>query len=309
MTRGLGAVVLGALLWPSPVAGQAWVPPARAGSVSVFVQQIKNTGHLLDDGTLLPDGKSVNVGVGMEVEYGITDRLSMTAGLPHISSKYIGPGETPFQFLPVDACRCYHNDWQDISIAGRYNVVNLARRTMVTPSVTFVVPSHTYAYRGEAVAGRGLREWQFAVDAGHRLDVISRRLAVDGRYAYAIVQRVLDIPNNRSNASAGVRWAFSRRVSARGMLSWQRTHGGLRMPQDVAPYPERIPEHDRLLQDNYLHIGASVGFSISPSLDVFASATRYISGTNSHAGHVFTVGFSVPFEFHAKAPGGSSGSR
>ena len=31
------------------------------------------------------------------------DRLSVSAMLPHVSAKYIGPGDTPFNFLPVHA--------------------------------------------------------------------------------------------------------------------------------------------------------------------------------------------------------------
>ncbi|HYR84162.1 MAG TPA: hypothetical protein VE422_08800, partial [Terriglobia bacterium] len=42
-----------------------------------------------------------------------------------------------------------------------------------------------YEFRGEAVVGRNLKELQFAVDVGRRLDAISENLSVQGRYSYA----------------------------------------------------------------------------------------------------------------------------
>jgi hypothetical protein len=300
VSRGsLAAVAV--LAFSRPVAGQAWVPPAGVGAVSLTYQIIDNTGHRLTDGSLLDDGKSTNMGVAVEAEYAITDRFSVSAGLPFVSAKYRGPGPTPFVFLPVDSCHCWHSGFQDFSFAGRYNIVNGA--FALTPSATFGVPSHDYDFRGEATLGAHLEELRLAIDAGQRLDGVSPKLSVQTRYAYTIVERPLGIAHNRSNATFEGGYAVTRRLSARGWVSLQRTHGGLRLgapgsglepPGDVNTL-ERQFQHDRLLRDNNWRTGAGLAYSL-PQFDVFGSYIDYVSGTDAHSGHVFTVGVSWPFE-------------
>jgi hypothetical protein len=240
----------------------------------------------------------------VESEYAFSDRFSVIAGLPYVFAKYVGPNppRPPLPFQLLDQCYCWNSGWQDFGFTARYNIVNGA--FALTPSVAIGVPSHQYEFRGESVLGRDLREVRVAVDAGRRLDTISPKLSVQGRYSYAIVEQVLDIPNNRSNASLEGAYAFTRRFSARGVASWQRTHGGLRLgsaPPATLEFPgevntqDRLEQHDRLLRDNYFHAGAGAAYSF-PALDLFASYTEYVSGTDSHAGRVFSVGVSWPFE-------------
>ncbi len=286
---------LAVLASASSAAPQAWIPPAGAGSLNFLVQKIDNTGHFLTDGSRLDEGQSTNVGLYVEADYALTDRLAISAGLPYVFAKYIGRNPTPFNFLPVDACRCWHSGWQDVSAALRYNVVNGSFG--LTPSLSVGMPSRGYDYRGEAVVGRRLRELRIGVDAGHRLDAISSRLAVQGRYSYAFVERVLSVPNNRSNVGIEANYAASARLSMRAFTSWQRTHGGLRFPADITS-DDLLVQHDRILRDNSFHAGGGAAFSW-PRFDVFGSYVAYASGTDSHAGRIVTVGISWPFQLAA----------
>ena len=289
----------------TPAWAQAWVPPAGLGSVTVAVQTINNTGHIDTDGVFLRIGRSVNTRIHFEADYALTDRLSVSAGLPFVFARYTDPLPygPPIPFPARDDCRCWQSGWQDFGFTARYNVINGA--FALTPSVTVGVPSHDYEYRGEAVVGQRLKELRLAVDAGQRLDAISPRLSVQGSYSYAFVERVLaDVPNNRSNAKVEAGFVITRRLAARGLLLWQHVHGGLRFggsdssalpfPGDVNT-PERMFEHDRLLRDNNLRLGASIAYSL-PQLDVFASYVEFVRGTDSHAGRAFTAGISWPFE-------------
>jgi hypothetical protein len=167
------------------------------------------------------------------------------------------------------------------------------------------MPSHDYEFRGEAVLGRHLREVRIAMDAGLRLDRISRNLSVQGRYAYAFVERVIGIPSNRSNVNVeGAYLLLKGRLATRGFASWQRTHGGLLFgspepatlvfPGEVNT-PERVFQHDRIMRDNYFHAGGGVAYSFR-QLDVFGSYNAFVSGTDTHAGRALTVGVSWPFE-------------
>jgi hypothetical protein len=72
------------------------------------------------------------------------------------------------------------------------------------------------------------------------------------------------------------------------VLAIQRTHGGLRFPDDVAPFPERYSEFHRLLQDNYFEAGAGVSYAWG-DWDLSFSAIKTVSGTNTHNVHVYTM--------------------
>jgi hypothetical protein len=296
------ALVVCAAFVPAPAHAQAWPAPAGAGSVTLSTQVIDNTGHRLSDGFLLQDGKSRSAGAGLDVDFALTDRLAVSLGLPYVAAKFIGPGPPPLVFRPVDRCRCWNSAWQNVNAAVRYTVINGV--VALTPSLTVVVPSHNYEWLGEAVVGFGLRELRLAVDAGVRLEQVSPRLAISTRYQYAAVEDVLDVPNNRSNASLTLSYLLSERLSVRSGASWQRTHGGLRfgsLPGAALVVPgeantaERFFQHDRLLRDNHWHVGGGVTYSL-PRVDVFASYLQFVAGTDTHAGKALTLGVSVPFQ-------------
>src|SRR5688500_3092093 len=197
-----GALARGALalvfFWTgvSHASAQACVPPAGIGVVSFVYQDINNTNHRLTDGSLFDGYDSVSRGVLVNLDYAVSDRLSFSVGIPYIGSKYTGP-EPSFFGLALDDCFCWNHGWQDLGVTVRYNLANEA--FAFTPSVSVGVPSQDYEYFGEAVLGRNLNEVRLAVDAGQRLDAISDRLSVSGRYSFALVEKVLDLQNNRSN--------------------------------------------------------------------------------------------------------------
>jgi hypothetical protein len=287
--RAIVAFVVVAL-WSAPAHGQAWVPPAGIGVVSIVYQTIDNTNHRLADGSLLDGYDSVSRGVLLALDYAFTDRFSISLGVPYVGSKYTGP-EPSFFGLAVDDCFCWNHGWQDLGLTARYNLSNAA--FALTPSVSLGVPTHNYDYFGEAVLGRNLNELRIAVDAGQRLDAISDRLSVSGRYSFAFVEKVLGLPNNRSNFAVEANVLAMRRLATRFGLSWQRSHGGLRSTELISD--EQFSQYDRLLKDNNFHINGGVAYSL-PAMDVFASYVHYAAGTDTHVGHAVTAGLSIPFE-------------
>ena len=72
-------------------AAQPWVPAVGVGSVTLSYQRITNSGHRLSDGFLAEVGQSLNMGLYLEAEYAVTNRLSLVAGLPYVFGKYTGP--------------------------------------------------------------------------------------------------------------------------------------------------------------------------------------------------------------------------
>ena len=117
-------LVLGALFGTSGLAtAQAWVQPARVGAVNIVFQDVQHTGHLLHDGSELGGYDSESQGLLIEFDYAITDRFSITFGIPYIGSRYIGP-EPSFFGLEIDDCHCWNRGWQDFGFTARYNVKN-----------------------------------------------------------------------------------------------------------------------------------------------------------------------------------------
>ena len=210
-------IVASVLVASATVSAQAWVAPARVGAVNFIFQNVDHTGHLLTDGTNLPGYDSQSRGILIEFDYAFTDRFSISAGVPYIGSKYIGP-LPGFFGVELDDCLCWNHSFQDFGFTARYNLFNDV--FALTPSVGYGVPTHDYPFVGEAVVGRNLNELRFAIDSGLRLDAISPRLSVSGRYSYAFVEEALDLPNDLSTAYLSAGWVFTQRFAASLDFYW-----------------------------------------------------------------------------------------
>jgi len=237
-----------------------------------------------------------------EVDYGITDRLSATAGIPYVFAKYTGAMPPPSGLL-VDACGCWHSSFQDLSLAARYRFGD--DTWAITPAVRYELPSYGYRYVGEAVVGRNLREAQVGVNAGLRLSGVLRKASMQTGYGYSFVEKPLrDISINRSDGFFDVGYALTNRLYIRGTAQWQQTHGGLRIgsptgnpffPPGELNTPERFAQRDRLLSTQYWHAGGGLAYSAGP-VDLFVAITKYVSGKNTHNGQVYTVGSTWYFD-------------
>ena len=297
MARVLARAILtvASLLVASATASaQAWVAPARVGGVNVYFQNVNHTGHLLTDGSNLPGFDSQSRGLLIEIDYAFTDRFSITAGVPYVGSKYLGPLPSFFR-VEIDDYSCWNHSFQDFGFTARYNLFNDA--FALTPSVGYGVPTHDYPFVWEAVVGRNLNELRLAIDSGLRLDAISPRLSVSGRYSYAFVEEVLDLPNDLSNAYLNVGWLFTQRLAESLDLLWQHSHGGLTSDDFFVGVPDEVfIQFDRILKDNSFHIGGSVAYSFT-RIGLFANYIAFVNGTDTHLGRSVTVGVSYPFQF------------
>jgi hypothetical protein len=280
-----------------PAAAQAWTPRAGQAGLTFATQMIDHVGRMLDDGTRLSGDAcscgSTNVTVFAQFDYGFTNRLSVSASIPYGFAKYRGvsPAEVGLPWLPyapADACHCVNSSFQDFGFTAHYNLYRAGQSSSVTTEISYGTPSHAYDYVGEAVVGFGLNELGLGLDAGQRLDRLLPGLSIEGDYLYSFVQRALNIRHDRSNIQLEPSVDIGSRWSSEVILSWQVTHGGLRMPADVEPYPERYMEFHRLLQDNYFHAGAGVSYRWG-DWNLSGEFLRTVSGTNSHDVHVYSL--------------------
>lgn len=306
MKRKLGplpaAVVAAALAsLPSSLAGQAFTLPQGLGAVTLAWQYVDNTGHRLTDGFLRKAGESVSTSVILETEYGFTDRLSATVGVPYVWAKYTG-GLPPRSNLPVDACQCWHSGLQDFSFGVRYRLGS--DELAFTPHVRYILPSHDYRFRGEAVIGRNLQETQVGGSVGARLPGFLSKASFQAIYSYAFVEEVADLSIDRSNVFFDLGYAVSRRLYVRASANRQETHGGLRFgsltgnpffPPGELNTPERSAQGDRLIKARYWQAGGGLSYSVGPA-DVFVSYSNYAWGRDAHDGQVYTVGATWYFD-------------
>jgi hypothetical protein len=291
---------------PASAAAQAFTSPQGVGAVTLMWQLVDNTGHRLSDGTLRVAGESVTTSAVVDMEYGVTDRLSASVGVPYVFAKYTG-GMPPPSGLAVDTCACWHSSLQDLSLAARYRFGN--QRWAVTPTLKYGGPTHDYAHAGEAVVGTNLRELQVGAAAGMRLVSLLPKASLQTGYTYSWVEKPLPtVPIDRSNAFVDFGYALARTLYIRGDATWQRTNGGLRLgsftgdpflPPGEYNTPALFAERDRLGRVNYWHVGAGASFSAGP-VDLFLSVTKYVSGTDTHNGVAVSVGSTWYFDVSKK---------
>ena len=286
----------------SPIIAQAFTLPEGVGAVTFAYQYVDNTGHRLSDGLLVRRGQSVTQSAVFEAEYGITDRLSASFGVPYVWAKYTGALPPP-SGLPVDACKCWHSGWQDFAVTARYR---FGTDTLaLTPHVRYLLPSHDYRYQGEAVVGRDLDELQVGASAGLRLPGLLSSASIQASYTYAFVEKPVDVDINRSNLFVDLGYSVTRKLYARVGANWQNTPNGLRigsptgrpflMPGDYRGRPDLFAQRDRVGRVKYWQVGGGLSYDVGPA-DVFAAVSSYVWGRDAHDGEVYTVGATWYFD-------------
>ena len=292
----LGAASL--LAWPVSAAAQAWLPPKGEATFSLVYQNIYMRDHLLAHGQRAADlGHMYYQNVLADLSYSVTDRLSLRLNIPFVAGKYTG--NFP-HLIPIDD-GTYHGTFQDFRFEARYNA--LKAPIVVTPFVGAVLPSHSYEHYAHAAPGAGLRQLLVGTSVGRRLDPFLPEAFFQGRYSYAIVQRLEDIANNthnRSNAAMEIGYFVKPSIQVFALAMGQKTHGGIDFirgkPFGTGTVPE-LHNHDRIARADFLDLGGGASYAVNGSLDVFASWQTTVAGQNGHAtnrGLSFgmTIGFS-----------------
>jgi len=275
----------------SRASAQAWLPTRGEGDVGLTYGDYAYDGHFASDGRRIPYGGTQARSVLMDVTYGITDRVTVNASLPFVSTRLSGTFPKGVALGPLDD-GAYHGDFQDFRFD--VHVQALAGSLALAPFVGVNLPSHDYEVVGEAVPGKRLKEIFFGVAAGHSLPVLTRGW-IQARYAFAVVERVLPEVGslNRSNLDFEIGYPALRWLSVRALGAWQRTHGGLDLG-DMVSEPNIFRDHDRAARTNYLNLGGGVETAFGRS-EVYAAFLKTVSGENAHQARSLYVGVAWGF--------------
>jgi len=288
-------------------AGQsAWLPFDGEASISLTFQSLDYGGHYDETGAKKEAVGSIQSFYAIALlEYGLTDRIAITARLPYITSRYTGSLDEPILVFIRDKYEeyqranpaaatsvdtgAYYGTFQDFVFTLRYNVLD--RGVTITPVLSAIVPSHHYRTIGEASAGQNLFALQTGVNVGR---LLGTNAYVHGRYTYSFVQSYRDIPLDRSTAEFEAGYAIAPIVVVRGLVNWMRTHGGI-------PFDEALKdlslflEHDRLLSSRHWHVGAGATITLTDTVDLETAFFTFVAGAAARYGVGVNVGVTWRF--------------
>ena len=290
-------VILGC--YGSTVEAQAWVPSKGEGTVSLTYQNYDVAGHYDARGRKNNNGGTRSHVAVAEVDYGLTDTISLMVSLPFIASKYTGP---PVYFVggvethpgPLDD-GTYHGAFQDLRIEVRR--LFWAGRIPVAPFIGGTFPTHNYETVGEAVPGRHRRDFQIGTNAGLNLNRLLAGAYVGGRYAYATAQRIEGFAFTRSNIDVEVGCPLGSHLVLRGLTGWQIRHRGPSVQQLTVDWEN----HDRFIAPSYTNLGVGVSMPIG-GVDFYALWLGTAAGSNG-AHRARTIATGVTFGFGSSLTG------
>ena len=276
---------------PSTATAQPWGPGKGEGAVSVLYQHLYVERHVFGNGANLDVGHIRSQALALDIDFGVTDRLSIGATLPFVASRYTGSRpHTHLDGHTADDGR-YHSGLQDVRMDVRYNIVTFP--VAITPFVAVNLPSHDYEYFAHSAIGLNMKEVQVGVAAG----LARSSLYVQGRYAFGQFEQVLDVRRRRSSIDTEVGWFATPRLRLFAFETGQISHGGIDiLPGFVGLTSEQIEHHDQIGRANILDVGVGTSLGVTPTVDVLCAVLRTVAGANAHATkYGVTVGVSISF--------------
>jgi hypothetical protein len=246
----------------------------------------------------LPIGSIDTHVMNFELEYALTDRLTVIAGLPFVRKRY-NNGPLPHDPLLLDPPRPYienvddggwNSDFQDFNIGVKYRVRDGA--FSVEPFVFLGVPSQEYPFYGNAAIGQQLTRLQVGSslmwypglsNAYYRTDI-----------GYVFVEETLGVSVNYWNIRAEAGYQFGPRFTGR-LFGLLKKGSGLSVPDDFPGFPDQLTDelwyqHDRLLKHNYLNIGVGLDWALN---DHYSLSSNYMTMTWADQVNILEYAFSV----------------
>ena len=288
--NGRAAIVVAALaslLVPSTAGAQAWVLLAGEGTASVIYHHAFVRDHVFARGERHDVGHVRTQLLTADIEYGVTDRLTIRGLVPYVAAKYSGDrphrfgAEPPRHFHMLDDGTT-HAAFQDVRVEARYGWREFP--VAIAPFVALSIPTHDYEVFAHSAVGFNMVELQLGAHAG----VLRGPFAIHGRYAFGFYERVIGRRRNRSVIDAEVGWLASSRIRLALFQATQISHGGVDLPlnevldRTIARH-DWWPHHDQIARANTFNVGGGLSVRLTPSVSLHASLLRTLTGRNTHA--------------------------
>jgi len=282
------------------------VPGRGAGSYGVTLQLVEMTEREL---IVVREnfGKVTSRSAYFEFDYGLTDRLALTATIPLKSIRYTGSQPHDPSLLANDHGEVllddgqFHTNWGDVGASLRWLWLD-SERIALTPFVGYYTPSNDYPLYTETQAGRG--QWQLDVGLNAAGPLGPRRLNMYWRagFAYSYMEKVrpTDAPSrrvNRTTLSAEFGWQVTPLLTTYLALNDSRALNGLQLPEFVNPLvSDQFYYHDQLLPWEQTTWSFGANYSLSDRMGMTMSYGR--SGPVEF-GHFYepAISFGVTYGF------------
>ena len=180
-----------ACLAPVVAPAQAWLPDKGAFNSTFIFNDVLNKEHWLPNGDTLDVGHTRSQTYALLANYGVTDKVMVSASLPYIITKFWDErgrpshgGQPGFDVDDGDE----HGAFTDLRVGVHYQL--LEQPFALAPFIAYVTPVSDYYTRGHAAQGRGLDEVIVGFGAGKSLDSWLRRTYAQMRYSYGFVEEV-----------------------------------------------------------------------------------------------------------------------
>jgi hypothetical protein len=277
---------LGFLLFcPTSASAQAWALPEGVGSVSIAYHHVYVKDHFFSSGDRHDVGHIRTHVMTADIEYGITDRVSLKGTLPFVSAKYVGSfphrhiaNEPPADFEQLDG-HGYHSGLQDLRVEARYGAVEFP--VALAPFVALSVPLQNYEVFAHSAIGLHMTELQVGTYAGGLIGPLS----IHGRVTFGFYERVSGIRRNRSTFDTEFGFSPGRRLRLFAFQTSQISHGGVEIPfgDPTTALEEWWPHHDQVNRANFMNLGGGASIGLSDSVSMQASILASVAGRNTHA--------------------------
>lgn len=273
--------------------GDAYYPAAGAartysraghGVVSLTYQRSHTDGLYINTG-FQPVGTTDTHAVEFDVDFNVTDRLSLNAGLPYIQKRHQGTAiHNPASIIPPQNSKFiddgdFHGGVQDVHFGARYLLVD--EDFKVEPFVQVSIPVGDYPFFAAAAIGQQLNHYEFGSSFSYYppLDLWFASLSA----SRVLVERTLNRDIDHWRVGLDVGYFVLPNLAVRALLQVKQG-GGLEVPDD---FPSRTDllwfHHDQLLQHNYINAGGAVDWMISEGVTLSGSFQKQIHRDNIFA--------------------------
>ncbi len=286
------------LFWATLCTAETTLSEHR-GEISIGYQYIHVDGYEASFGKMDIGTTDTHI-LNFETTFALTDRWSVSLGIPLIRKRYNGPlPHDPDSIVPpadqenIDDGK-YRTGFQDFHLGVQYLAWQTSNLT-VSPFLSYGTPSHDYAFFGNAAIGQNVWKLNVGIDLVYvpTLSYWYFRFAP----SYEFVEETLgvNVNNWRLNASAGY---FITDQIALNAFVLAKEGRGLDFPEDFPPprNDEFWFNHDRMGRHNYVNFGLGVEWQLDPVHHLSLSWMTMVHAEQTHIMQdTITMGWSKLF--------------
>jgi len=277
-----------------PAWAQAWQPARGEGSGTISYQNVHGGDHYDKFGKISNPGalRSSNIMVGFD--YGITERIAVSAELPYVVSKFTlreGATPGPHQLHSTVDDSNYRGTLQDFHARIQYDAMK--ETVQLRPFFEAIIPTHAYETFGHSAPGMRLKEYRMGLNVGRWLDPLVPRAYFNLQPMYSFTESVADLNLDHVSVALEVGYDLDR-FAIRALGGIEKRLGGVQLPVPASsPYFEI---HDRIGREAFSYAGGGATFRWGRNTDLFAVFSKTLSAKNAHGYATLTTGVHWSFK-------------